>query len=43
MWATAIVMRHPLGQDSTEMALVEWNHPIETFTTRRLDQAAAER
>jgi hypothetical protein len=34
-------MRDPLGQDSTEMPLVEWNQPIETFTTRGTDYAFA--
>ena len=41
MWATAIVMRHPFGQDSPEMPLVERNHPIETLSTRRSDEPFA--
>jgi hypothetical protein len=43
MWATAMVMRHPLGQDTTEMPLIERHHPIKTRTTRGPDQAFASR
>jgi hypothetical protein len=33
VWTNAIVMSHPLGQDSAEMLVVERNHIIETLTT----------
>src|SRR5262249_107319 len=39
--AALIVVRHPFGQNATEMPLVEWNHPIETLTTRRADHTFA--
>lgn len=39
--ATAIILTHPLGQDSPEVPLIERNTPIQTFTTCCPDHAFA--
>ena len=41
--ATPIVMRYPLGQDLPQMPFIERNDVVETLSTRRPDQALAER
>ena len=43
MWTAPVVVRHPLAKDSSEMALVERDQPVETLPTDRPDQALAER
>src|SRR5918994_7216707 len=43
MWPTSIVMRHPFGEDASEMPFIEGNHPIKTLTTSRSDQSFAVR
>ncbi len=41
--ATLIVVRHPLGEDRSQMPLVERNEIIETFATRCSDQSLTKR
>ena len=41
--ASPIVMRDPLGQDRPQLPFMERNDVVETFSTRRPDQALAER
>ena len=37
VWATPVVMRHPLGQDSPQMLLVQGDHEIHTLAANRAD------
>jgi hypothetical protein len=43
MRAFTVVVRNPLRQDPTQMALVEWNHPIETLASSRPNESLAVR
>ncbi len=41
MRAPTIVVRDPFAKDPSEMALVEWDQPVQTLPPHRADQALA--